>query len=294
MVGVAALALTVSLGGREALATAQNRIDLARASWKAEDCLERARAVIGDALSAAAADPGNTEDPWKALDRLVPDAPLLSAAGCEVAVRPAGATVDLNAADEELLRGVFVALGISPMRADSVVAALLDWRDADDVPRPAGAERSWYQAEHRPAPRNGPLADIRELSHVRGLETLEGLEGVLGTEPGRISLDHAPPAVLAALPGFTEETVGRVIERRLRGLGIEDLLALSGELSPAARDALLARYPDLVRTTTTDPDAWIVTSRAGVGTPPLTASIEVRLVRAGSRAAIVRRRTMIQ
>jgi hypothetical protein len=79
-------------------------------------------------------------------------------------------------------------------------------------------------------------------------------------------------------------------ERRARGIPVTDLLAFAGELSPAAWQALLARYPDLVRLTTTEPEAWILTARASAGVPAVTVVVEVRLARAGTRAAIVRRR----
>jgi type II secretory pathway component PulK len=292
MVGVAALGLTVSLAGREAVATARNRVDLTRASWRAEDCLERARSAIAGALiQEMPLRPGGEPSVWATLDRVALTAPVVTAPGCELSVRPAGETLDLNAADEEVLRRLLAALRVPPARADSLVQALLDWRDPDDKARPNGAESSWYRSEHRHPPRNGPLADVRELSRVRGFETLDAAESVLGVEPGRVSLNHAPSAVLAALPGLTPEAVARIAERRARGLAIGDLLSLSGELSPAAREVLLARYPDLVRMTTPEPDAWIVRSRGQAGIPPITAWLEVRLVRAGSRAAVVRQRT---
>ena len=117
---------------------------------------------------------------------------------------------------------------------------------------------------------------------------------LVGVEPGRIDLNRAPLPVLASLPGLGAEALARLAEHRVRGAPVSDVLALSAELSPNARAALVARYADLVRLTTTEPDAWIVTSRARAGQPSITAAIEVRLVRAGTRAAIVRRRTWLE
>jgi general secretion pathway protein K len=199
--------------------------------------------------------------------------------------------VDVGSADAEVLSQLFAALSIPQRQADSLVDALLDWRDRDDVARPLGAERDWYEAHGRLPPRNAPLADLRELARVRGFETLHGLDSVLTVEPGRIALNHAPLTVIAALPGLAAEAVAWVAEHRARGVPVTDLLALAGELSPAARRALLARYADLLRLTTVEPDAWVLTSRAKSGAPPVAAVLEVRLVRAGARAAIVRRRT---
>jgi type II secretory pathway component PulK len=149
-----------------------------------------------------------------------------------------------------------------------------------------GAERDWYRAHGRFTPRNGPFADVRELRRVRGFETMPDsiLDAVFTVEPGRIIWSRAPLAVLASLPGVGEEAMARIIERRSRGMAT-DLMSLSAELSPGARQMLSARTGDLQRLTTDRPDAWLLIARGGSST------IEVRLASAGTRAAIVRRRT---
>ena len=288
------LALGLSLVARQSVWAAQNRVDIARATWKADACLERARAVIGEALSGRTANSTARSAGWATLDDVVRAAPNSPGPGCDVSARPAGSAVNLAEADDELLRGVLVAARLPHRQVDSLVDALLDWRDADDVPRPHGAERAWYDEQGLHPPRNGPLADIRELSRVRGFGAVPGLDTLFSTERGRIALDHAPLVVLAALPGFTEETVQRVAERRLRGVPVGDLLSLGQELSPAARTALSARYVDLVRLTTAEPDAWILTSTAASGARGVTVTVEVRLARSGARAAIVRRRSWVR
>ena len=51
-----------------------------------------------------------------------------------------------------------------PGMTDSAAAKILDWLDADDTPRPGGAERQQYADLHKPyAPRNGCPARIEEL-----------------------------------------------------------------------------------------------------------------------------------
>lgn len=294
IVGIAALGVAASLAGREAVATAVNRADLARAAWLAEDCVARARGAITEALAGRATDAYGRPLGWEDLDRVVPAAALFAGAECDVAVRPAGATLDVNAADGEALRSLFAALGVPAWRADSLADAVLDWRDADAVPRPAGAEEGWYLEQGRHAPRNGALADPRELRRIRGLEDMAGLEAVLGVEPGRVSLKHAPPAVLATLPGFGPEAVQRVIELRGGPGASLDLPAVAAQLPGGARRRLLARFADAARASTVEPDAWIVIGRGRSGAPPVTAVVEVRLVRAGARAAIVRRRVWLE
>ncbi|MBX6332252.1 MAG: general secretion pathway protein GspK [Gemmatimonadaceae bacterium] len=298
MVGVTALGLALALAARRAIAAARNRRAATAAEWAAEDCLERSRALIADALTAHTSTANDARHDWRTLDGLLRDAPLLTARGCDIRLRGAGWALDVNAADAEQLARFFTALGVPTWRVDSLVDAVLDWRDPDDVARPAGAERAWYAGQGRRAPRDGPFADVRELARVRGLEVwsgaLAGLDTLVGVEPGRIDLNRAPLPVLASLPGLGAEALARLAEHRVRGAPVSDVLALSAELSPNARAALVARYADLVRLTTTEPDAWIVTSRARAGQPSITAAIEVRLVRAGTRAAIVRRRTWLE
>ena len=197
----------------------------------------------------------------------------------------------MNAADSERLHRAFIALGAREGEADSLADTLLDWRDRDDEARQHGAEVSWYRERKQLAPRNAPIGDVAELRRIRGFAELTGMDSVFGVEPGRVPLGRAPLAVLASLPGFGDEAVARLAERRLRGEQPGDLLAFAASLSREARSTLLERYPELVALVTTEPDAWIVTSRASEGPRHVAAAIEVRLVRAGTRAAIVRRRT---
>jgi hypothetical protein len=108
-------------------------------------------------------------------------------------------------------------------------------------------------------------------------------------ESGRILVGRAPESVLAALPGFGPEAIARALN--LSSESPRDLLAFSALLSPTARTELMAHAGELQSTVTFVPDAWIVMARAEAGSPPVVSEIEVRIVRAGTRAAIVRRRS---
>lgn len=291
MVGLSALALAGTLAAREAVRAATNRAELAEATWAAEGCVERARATVS-AVLADARDEGPDVPTWRALDRGVGGSRLVE--GCDLAVVPAGRRVDLNTADGDQLGRLFRAAGVGPARADSLADALLDWRDADDRPRPFGVEAVGYRAAGRPLPRNGPLADERELAQVRGFERAGGIDTLLTVEPGRVFMDRAPSAVLASLPGMTPEAVARLQQMRGAARAAPSLAEVADGLSPVARDALLRAYQELATRTAPTPDAWIVTARGHAGTPPMTAVIQVRLVRAGMRAAVVRRRSWVE
>lgn len=293
MVGVSALGVGIALVARRSVGEARNRVAERRAGWVAEDCASRARVAIAEALADSGANASDSAT-WQSLDTSVRASRLLEGERCSVGLRAAGAALDINVVDSGTLSRLLLNVGVARVVADSLVDAILDWRDADDDPRPEGAERAWYAAQQRPQPRNGPFADARELDLVRGAASVPGLDKLLGTERARVSLNHAPLPVIAALPGFTREAVALVAEHRVRHSPIRNLLHFATELSPGARDTLESHYAELVQTSTTIPDAWILTSRGTVGSPPITEAIELRVVLAGARAAIVRRRTWIE
>lgn len=287
IVGVAAVTLAGTLAARDTIATAQNRVDHTRAAWRAEGCLEIARAAVAEGLTSAT----SANATWLGLDSVLAASSDLTQAECAVTARAAGTAIDVNAADAEQLRRAFLASGAGAAQADSLTDAVLDWRDPDDSPRPNGAESGWYRAHDELLPRNARIANAGELRRIRGLADIEGLDTLFGVEAGRVPFGRAPLAVLASLPGFGDEAIARVEEFRARGESPGELLAFAASLSGGARADLLAHYPELVALVTTTPDAWIVTSRAREGPRRVQGTIEVRLVRAGARAAIVRRRT---
>jgi general secretion pathway protein K len=294
ILAAASLGLTISFAARESVAAARNRGSATRAMWHAHDCLERTRAAIGEALEGTAEQLSQGPSPWLALDTVVARSALASRTSCSIELRPTGITLDVNTADEEMLRASLRSAGIGLTRVDSMTDALLDWRDADDVPRPLGAERAWYGESRRAAPRNGAFGSERELALVRGFEADPVVHTLLGVESGRIFLARAPLAVLAGLPGMGEEALARIGERRSRNAEALELIALASELSRQARESFLAHYAELARLTTSEPDTWIATARGRDGRSSVTPVIEARLVRAGTRAAVVRRRSWVE
>lgn len=285
IVGVAALGMGLVTTGRSSLRATTNRVLLARGAWVAEGCIEVVRAVVDDTLLSPAE---AAEGAWRALDTIVVQSPLL--AGCDLDVRPAGAVLDVNMASAVQLSLVVRSLGASVEQADSVADAILDWRDADDLARASGAEASWYRERALLSPRNGPIAAPLEISRIRGVSSISGVDLLLGVEPGRILIGRASAEMLAALPGFGPEAVARGT-MFATGRSLRDLLDFSAMLSPPARAELLAHFAELQQHVTLSPDAWIITARAAVGRPAVASFVEVRMVRAGTRAAIVRHRS---
>jgi type II secretory pathway component PulK len=146
----------------------------------------------------------------------------------------------------------------------------------------------------RLAPRNAAPKDVRELRDIRGFESIAGLDSVLGIEPDRVSLNHAPLVVLAAMPNVGEEVITVIGASRRRGQRITSHADLIGALSGASRVGLNADGADLSSVTTLLPESWLLTARASGTGADVISVLELKLVGAGSRVVVSRRRTWLE
>jgi len=127
--------------------------------------------------------------------------------GHEVRVRIVDETgkVDLNQADLPLLSRLMQALGQPPDASDALAAAIVDWRDADDLTQPVGgAEDGDYAAAGRDyGAKDAPFESIAEVEQVLGMtpELYARLAPFLTLHSGRAQPDasYAPGPVLAAM-----------------------------------------------------------------------------------------------
>jgi general secretion pathway protein K len=249
--------------------TTRNRVLLARAAWAREGCVEILQARFAQDASVRDLHP---------LD-------LGRGTWCSATLEDPSAKLNLNLADRSALVAVVQAVVHRSVAVESLTDALLDWRDPDAVPRPLGDESSGN--------RNGPFADVRELRYVRGftdslVARLAPFMTTRGT--GVINVNAAPQAVLAALPGITEETVRILIMHRGTGT-LRDADALAGLLSPSARATLLASYPEFVRATVFAPPQLVGVVTGGVRGTPITARVTLTTVPVAGRLAVIRRET---
>lgn len=135
---------------------------------------EIARAGLEYGLHRLLAGPGDAgvpdSGPWQPDGR--PHAWRFAGVPVEVRLQAESGKVDLNRADPPLLSALLVAAaGLPPERADRLAAAIADWRDADDLPHPGGAERADYAAAGRDdGPANAPFATPGELRRVLGMD----------------------------------------------------------------------------------------------------------------------------
>ncbi len=179
------------------------------------------------------------------------------------------AGINVNTADREVVERLFSVVSRQSSVVDSFVRTLLEVR------------------------RRTPILDVSQLEtfpeHDSSWAQFFTVDG-----PGTVNVSSAPGPVLAALPGMTPEAVERVLARRALGRPIASLDELVAELSGPARDALLARYPDLARVMTfTAPQlrltglGWVGSSGAG---EVLRSTIELLVVPLPERLAVIRRR----
>lgn len=102
--------------------------------------------------------------------------------------------------EQQRFARLFATLGIAP----SMLAAITDWVDADDVPQPNGAEDAWYMAEADSSlAANAPATRVEEVAAVRGMTpaVMARLAPFVTALPddAAVNVNTAPPEVLAAL-----------------------------------------------------------------------------------------------
>lgn len=135
--------------------------------------------------------------------------------------------IDLNRADESVLRALFASVTEDPAEADALASAVADWRDEDVLVRLNGAEEKAYErAGFEDGPRNGPFETVDELVLVLGVtpDMVRCLAPMLTVYSGRRTPDMrtAPAQVLAAIGlngGNAARPGGGNLRREVSALG---------------------------------------------------------------------------
>ncbi len=135
-----------------------------------------------------------------------------------------GSKIDMNAAPDQLLKNMLMVIGgLDDPTAGALVDAIGDWRDADDLRRPNGAEAPEYRAANlKYGPANAPFETIGEVARVLGMtqdvyRRIAPIITVYSQQPG-INAATAERNVLLALPNATAEAVDAFIEQRTLAL----------------------------------------------------------------------------
>ncbi|HEY9227232.1 MAG TPA: hypothetical protein VIP11_11325 [Gemmatimonadaceae bacterium] len=137
-----------------------------------------------------------------------------------------GEKLNINVVSENELRTFFSFLLKDFDLAGHLAQATMDWRDADTLPRPSGAEVDAYiKAERLALPTNGQFRDVDDLRNVLGMTpeifaTVRPYLTVRGN--GQINLNSAPVPVLRALPGMTDQALNLILMMRSQGRRIDN------------------------------------------------------------------------
>lgn len=218
-------------------------------------------------------------DPWLGVDSTYSGTFYVDSVPVTVVARDLGEKLNINQLTENDLRTFFSFLLGDYAKAAQLSQTILDWRDADSIPRPNGAERDQYiKAEMLALPTNAPFREIDELRNVMGMtpEIYAAAEPYLTTRgAGQVNLNTAPVPVLRALPGMTDATINMILQLRSQGRRIDNIQQifgaqrrngrpLPGELSgPQVQTALAGRT-----TTRTNQVELTITARVGPQAQP--------------------------
>ena len=127
--------------------------------------------------------------------------------------------LDVNTADELTMTNMLVGNGLGLNQAEVLAAAVMDWRDADDLERVNGAEAAAYEAAGLAVgPANRPFMMPEELLQVIGMpyELYRQLEPGLTVFSGAGMPDpaSAPLQALLSIPGITLDEAQQFIDAR--------------------------------------------------------------------------------
>lgn len=126
--------------------------------------------------------------------------------------------IDINNANEALLQTLIGRVAVDKNDQIKLVNAILDWRDADDLARPDGAEKQEYKrAGLNYHPRNKRFRTVEEFQMVLGVtqEIFETLSPLITVYSGQdVDFRFAPREVLEALPGLNPEGIEQYLMER--------------------------------------------------------------------------------
>ncbi len=143
----------------------------------------------------------------------------LEGAQIEIQVTDESGKIDLNQAGEELLIGLFASVGIDYDEAIGLVDKILDWKDADEEIRLAGAEDGdYFAAGYQHGAKDAPFDTVPELIQVMDIsyELYKKIEPALTVYSGRknINLAFAPKEVLMSIDGITADMADNYLTER--------------------------------------------------------------------------------
>lgn len=150
----------------------------------------------------------------------------------EIRITDESGLIDLNAGDVQTFAALFVAAGADLQRAVGIAESIIDWRDADDLRMPNGAEDAdYYAAGFDYGAKDAPFDLVSELQLVMGMDhTLyRQVAPALTVYSGQAlpNMAYAPALVLQVFPNVDASMAQLIIEQRHAwqpGVGIPPVL----------------------------------------------------------------------
>ena len=217
------IALVIVLWGLVLLAviaaafTTETRTEVTLARNLVENAKAKALAAAGVHAAMLGLHRREVEKRWRA------DGTVYSMASGEgevsIVIDDEAGKIDLNAAPDELIQGLLVAVGLADGEAQALTAAIADFRDADDETHLGGAEDAEYRAAGLAwGPKNKPFEAVEELHQVLGMTrqvyALAAPGLTVHSRSKGVDVTVAPAIVLLALPGVDAEAVEAFTEQR--------------------------------------------------------------------------------
>lgn len=147
----------------------------------------------------------------------------LGGAKIAVTVTDESGKIDLNSAQDTLLKAALASCGLNEEQVSTVMDAILDWRDPDSLKRSRGAEEDEYRAAGKKfRPSNSPFEMPEEIQHVIGVTPelyakIAGMLTVYSKSPG-INPALAPREVLRVIPNLEAAQLETYLSQRQQNL----------------------------------------------------------------------------
>lgn len=214
-------------------------------------------------------------DPWLDIDSMYTGEMFVDSIPVEITAHDLGEKLNINQLTEQDFQAFFSFLTKDYSLSTKLAQSIMDWRDADSLPRPSGAEREDYiDAGMLALPTNASFRDVEDLRNVMGMtpELYAEVEPYLTTRgQGLINLNTAPVPVLRAIPGITDAAINTILQYRSQGRRIDNVnevfppdRAVRGQVNGAA----FARANQGRITVNTTDVEFTFSARVGPQAPP--------------------------
>lgn len=292
VVAIATVALQFALEARERRLLGINTAERGKGRAAAIGALNASQAALEAALRQGPGT-GNARtaglrraDPWLDADSVFSGVILVDSIPVEVQTLDLGTQLNINTMGEAQLRNFFSFALRDFATADRLSQAILDWRDADSIPRSNGAERDDYIRDGRLAlPTNQTFREVSDLLNVAGMtpEIYERVEPYLTTRgSGVVNVNSADTLVLKAVPGMTDQMLAQILSQRGMGRRISNL----NSIQPRRPGFPAGIGNQLQGTMTVDVTELQLTLTAHVGPQQLSVRLNAIVQRQGANSRI--------